>query len=68
MKNLLSEKAFKQQYVACWLATRCAMQYDDACSRGQFERFENQPVEDAIFLAEQAWITMKKICSSKIKN
>lgn len=46
---------FKQNFAVVFLATYCATHYDDACARGDQESLQRLPVEDAEFLAEEAW-------------
>lgn len=52
---VLDEATFKTQYIASFLAAWTAGIYNDACMRSQHDRFDNQPVEDAEFLARKAW-------------
>jgi hypothetical protein len=49
----ISRVDFIQQYVTNFLASYAAVNYSDHCLRG-WEKFSH-PVEDASFLAEQAW-------------
>ena len=52
----LDEKLFKTQYVANFISTYMALNYDDDCMNGHVaNREKNQPFEDAIFLAQEAW-------------
>jgi len=48
------DKRFIEQFATTFLATWCANNYSDACARGEQQRLEHPPVEDAIFLAEAA--------------
>ncbi len=51
----MNKELFIQRFIANFLASYCANEYADACSRGQHERLSNPPVEDAEGLAESAW-------------
>lgn len=54
--NDLDEKTFKTTYIATFLASYMAVNYDNDCINGhEQKRDENQPIEDAIFCADQAW-------------
>lgn len=46
---------FIAQYVINFMASWSASRYDDACLSGNQESLEQQPIEDAIYLAEIAW-------------
>lgn len=47
---------FKEVYIATFLATRVALQYDEFCFRGEAHKLgRHQPVEDAKQLADDAW-------------
>lgn len=55
----IDEKAFKSAYIANFLATHMAINYDDDCLNGHPGlRYKNQPVEDAVHLANCAWKTL----------
>ena len=47
----MNKKQFIQQFVAAWLASWSAREWD----RGNHETGHNPPVEDAEFLACAAW-------------
>lgn len=52
----MNEKKFKDRYVLTFLASYMASRYDFDCQHGhELEPYDNQPVEDAIFLADKAW-------------
>jgi hypothetical protein len=44
-----------EHFAATFLATWCANNYDEICARGEHDRFNRMPVEDAVHLGEQAW-------------
>lgn len=53
---------FIDRYVANFLATHTALHLDNACMMGkQAELTNNQPVEDAVFLARKAWQLLQAI-------
>jgi len=55
------EKAkFIDTYVATFLAAHTANIYDEACAYGLHNRFDNQPIEDAVGIAESAWEQLKR--------
>lgn len=49
------DQKFKMNFVSTFLATWCANEYTNVCMRGEQVRLNTPPVEDAEFLAEQAW-------------
>jgi len=49
----LSETTFKSTYIATFLASYMAGRYDTDCMNGTHG--SRQPVEDANFLANEAW-------------
>lgn len=52
----MNEIQFKNHYVATFLATYMAQRYDSDCMEGHVgEPYKHQPIEDAKFLAEEAW-------------
>lgn len=51
----LDEHTFKSQYIASFVATWAANNYEDSCMRGEQERLNRPPLEDAMFLANAAW-------------
>jgi hypothetical protein len=51
----MDEKSFKANFITTFLATWVANNYDECCMRGQHERLSDPPVEDAEFLANEAW-------------
>ena len=56
----MTKKEFKDQFIVNFLSTWCAINYDDCCMRGQHDRLENPPVEDADWLADKAWIKLQE--------
>ena len=52
--QLTDEHAFKLQFISNFLSTWCANEYKDACMRGEQERLEEPPVDNAQFLADTA--------------
>ena len=56
MAKLMDEKTFKENFISTFLATWTANNFNDYCMRGKQEDLENPPVEDAIYLADKAWI------------
>ena len=55
-KHMLSEVDFKVTYIATFLATYMAVNYERDCMNGHKGKpYENQPVEDANFNANCAW-------------
>jgi hypothetical protein len=58
---MLSEVEFKSAYIATFLATYMAVNYERDCANGQRgEPYENQPVEDANFCANCAWQSIQE--------
>lgn len=51
----MTEREFKDRFVASFLAAWCAENYASACSRGEQHLLSNPPVEDAVYLASEAW-------------
>lgn len=52
----IDEKSFKTSYIANFLASHMALNYEDDCMNGHpGRRYKNQPVEDAVHLANCAW-------------
>jgi hypothetical protein len=49
------EMAFKKTFAVQFLASYAATHYNDACARGDQEKLQRLPVEDAEFLAKAAW-------------
>lgn len=50
----MNEQQFKDQYVATFLASYMASRYNLDCINGH-PIAGNQPLEDAMFLADEAW-------------
>lgn len=55
----MNKRQFKTIFVANFLSTWCANNYDEFCSTGKHKQLNHPPVEDAEFLAEQAWKELK---------
>ena len=55
------EKLFKSQFIATFLASWCANNYEAACDSDNHEALYTPPVEDAEFLADQAWAHYMKV-------
>jgi hypothetical protein len=53
---MTSEQEFIDRYVTTFLATYAAVTYDENCQRGKPAQ---HPVEDAFFLAREAWNEVK---------
>lgn len=51
----MNESQFKDNYIATFLATWTATNYEEFCMQGWHERLEKPPVEDAMYLADKAW-------------
>lgn len=49
------------QFIASFLAAWVASHYDMACARGEHDRLSNPPVEDAQFLADEAWQKLREL-------
>ena len=56
----MNEKSFERAVAAAFLGTWLANNYQDACNRGEHERLNRPPVEDAAFLAGKALEEWKK--------
>lgn len=57
----MNEQEFKQQIITNFIATYCAINYDDMCAKGNYNIIDNPPVEDAEHIAEKAWKEWVKI-------
>ena len=51
----MDKEQFRDQYIVSFMATYTANKYDDYCAKGWQWRLSNQPIEDAIDLADKAW-------------
>ena len=60
--QLTDERAFKLQFIANFLSTWCATEYNNACINGEHRRLEKPPVEDAEYLADTAWAYYVEYC------
>ena len=60
----MNEQEFKDHYIATFLASYMASRYDSDCFNGHVnEPYDDQPIEDAAFLARCAW---DSLCKAKI--
>lgn len=57
---MIKEDKFKENFISTFLATWTANNYNDYCIQGKQEDLEHPPVEDAIYLADKAWIEYNK--------
>lgn len=55
----MSEEEFKNMFIATFLASWCAKNYEQFCMESRQESLSNPPAEDAIFLADEAWIKLE---------
>lgn len=55
MGMIMTEQEFKRQFVANFLSSYAAVNYDKNCMNGWPEPATVHPVEDAVFLANEAW-------------
>lgn len=58
LMGMIRESDFKAQYIATFLASYMAGRYDADCMNGTHG--STQPVEDANFLANEAWEELQK--------
>ena len=59
--KMIDEMSFKTAYMANFLATYMAINYDNDCAEGHAtNRQDHQPVEDASYLANLAWEQLRK--------
>ena len=56
----MNETQFKEQFITAFLATWCANNHADLCSRGKQESLYHPPIEDAIDIANEVWKNMQK--------
>lgn len=55
----MNEVEFKAMYVTQFLASYMAVRRDRDCSTGHIGKpYKNQPIEDALFLADCAWTSL----------
>ncbi len=59
----MDEDKFKANFIATFLATWVANNYDDACFNGEHERLNHPPVEDAEMLATKAYEEWQNLCA-----
>jgi hypothetical protein len=55
----MNEQRFKETYIATFLASWSANNYDFACTNDRHDMFEAQPIDDAKMLADLAWQRVK---------
>jgi hypothetical protein len=60
----MSREAFIESFVANFLASWVAGEYNMACAHGHHERLSNPPAEDALGLAEDAWARLQALAPS----
>lgn len=53
--TLSDEYDFKKHFASAFIATWCANNYADYCTRGMHKELGEPPIEDAEHLAEKAW-------------
>ena len=58
-------REFQRQFVVQFLASWCAANFADFCSRGYHDALSKPPVEDAELLAQDAW---KHWCATMMPN
>lgn len=62
----LNEKEFKANYIATFLASYMASRYERDCAEGhRGNPAQNQPVDDANYLANEAWKCILDIMGPK---
>jgi hypothetical protein len=57
----VTEEEFKEQFKVTFLATWAATNYNEYCMNSMQEALSNPPIEDAIFLADEAWKKLESI-------
>lgn len=56
----MDEATFKAAYIAQFIASYMAQRYDMDCQTGHVGKpYEHQPIEDAVFLANEAWMQIE---------
>jgi hypothetical protein len=59
---MMDEQQFKDHYIATFLASYMAVNHESDCLHGHpNQRYNHQPIEDAIFCAECAWKQLKEL-------
>jgi hypothetical protein len=58
----MNEQIFKTQFIAAFLASWCADNYDTCCSNGTHHILCAPPVEEASYLADKAWMELEDKC------
>jgi hypothetical protein len=56
----MEKKAFRENFISTFCATWCANNYLQYCMEGKQKELGKPPVEDAAFLADEAWEHYKK--------
>lgn len=57
----MDEIQFKTAYITNFLSSYMASRYDNDCMTGHPNKpYDNQPIEDAAFLADCAWEQLQK--------
>jgi hypothetical protein len=51
----MNENEFKAQYALVFCATYTANRYEEYCSHGKQKDLDYQPMDDALYLADEAW-------------
>ena len=57
----MTKQEFCEQFTCQFLATWCANNMADYCSRGLYKELKHPPVEDAQSLARDAWEELKAV-------
>ncbi len=66
----MTEQEFKAKYIIQFLASYMATRYDADSANGYSDKsYDNQPIEDAAFLAQCAWEQLvEKIADGKVPD
>jgi len=57
----MTESTFKQIFIATFLASWCASNYEQYCMLGKQGELSKPPVEDAKHLADEAWQRIQEV-------
>lgn len=69
MTIAISETQFKTIYISTFLASYMSRHYDEDCMNGHVaKREKNQPIEDAIYLADLAYRRLCQIYSAEFDS
>ena len=60
-KKKMNKKEFIEQFTTTWLATWSATNWADYCIKDMHEKLMKPPVEEAFFLANEAWNHIENI-------